>query len=187
MKHAWIHINESNDISQVKIIEAVAEGVLERTAFIPIFSDYTIILRPKNVTKEEIDKACNKAKKIVGCKYDANFEFDIEEELKIFGERDIEAVKERDMQISGLKAEWDGGFSCTETVSYAWWHKRKELYIRRQKARGKMVILGDSLINDNFEIVWMSKSVTPEKALKLGLSKAGTDRIKKAREKLYPS
>lgn len=185
MKHAWIHINESDDVSKVKIIEAVAQGVVLRSAYYPIHCDYAIILRPKNVSREDINKACLKAEKIVGCKYDASFKFDIEEELAIFGEgeKGIEAAREREIQVANLGAEWDGGFSCTETVSFAWWHKRKELGIERKKARGKQVILGDSLINDNFEIVWMSKSVTPEIAKEYGLDVEAVCKIKEVLSK----
>jgi len=178
MIHAWIHINESEDLSRLEIVEAISEGVKKRSALYPIYSDYCIILRPKNVTKEDINQACAKALKIVGCNYDVDFKFDIEEEIKIFGEKDIESQKEREILSTNLKAEWDGGFSCTETVSFSWWHKRKELQLFRQKARGKQVILADSMINPQFDIIWISKSVTPEVAAKFGLGEMGIEMIK---------
>lgn len=171
-KHAWIHVNPND------IVEAVSEGVLRRNALHPIISTYVIILRPKNVTAAEIQRAIDKANKIVGCQYDTDFQFDIESELALFNEPQDRAIGKDDL-AKGLKnlQKWDGGFSCTETVSFAFWHKRNQLGITRARARGKDVILGDSFINPNFEIVWMSKSITPKVANKLGLHQVGVEMI----------
>ena len=80
MKHGWIHVDDG--ISDPKIIEAISEGVVMRNPIYPIFSDFTIILSPKNVSEKERKGACKKAKNVVGEQYDVNFEFDIEEELQ---------------------------------------------------------------------------------------------------------
>ncbi len=195
MKHAWIHLNdpvitagiEGGDIVDVRdmqIMEAVSEGVLRRSALFPVRSDYTIILRPRGATGEEVDAAVEKALRIEGCEYDADFEFDIEQELEHFPPDDEtpdqidEDRRELEAIADGINAEWDGGFSCTETVSFAWWHRRRQLKLYRRPARGKQVILADQMINDGFEIVWMSDSVTPEIAKKLGLPEEGVEMIR---------
>ena len=46
MKHGWIHADDG--IVNPKIVEAISEGVVMRSSIYPIFSDYTIILSPKN-------------------------------------------------------------------------------------------------------------------------------------------
>jgi hypothetical protein len=194
MKHAWVHINSpvieggACDITKMQIVEAISEGVVKRHALFPIRSDYVIILRPKNTTKEEIKKAVRNANKIVGCRYDASFDFDIEDELKMLetrGPNGIVGLAEDKLELNRIKvntlAEWDGGFSCTETASFAWWHKRKQLKLFRTWARGKQVILADQLINNGFDIVWMSKSITEEVAKQLGLSEEGVEMIKELR------
>ncbi len=194
MKHAWIHINgparfttsdgiDHADTTSMQIVEAVSEGVVRRSALFPIRSDYTIILRPRDASEKEITHAIRKAERVVGCEYDADFKFDIEEELEHFGapgeDRDeaAEDLREMDVISTNMSAEWDGGFSCTETVSFAWWHHRRALRLFRKPARGKMVILADDMINNGFEIVWMSDSVTPEVARKLGLGEEGVAMI----------
>jgi hypothetical protein len=199
-KHAWIHVDgparftgadgvERTDVTGMQIVEAVSEGVVRRSALYPIRSDYTLILRPRDASREEIDHAVEKAKRIVGCQYDADFKFDIEEELEHFGapgenrsEVD-EDLRELDVVSTNLGAEWDGGFSCTETVSFAWWHKRRALRLFRKPARGKMVILADDMINNGFEIVWLSESVTPEFARKRGLGEEGVEMIREFRQR----
>jgi len=195
MKHAWIHVDgpvsctdsEGHarfDTTGLQIVEAVSEGVVERSALFPIRSDYTIILRPREAGEREVARAVEKARCIVGCEYDADFKFDIEEELEHFGapgatrEEAAEDLQEIDVFSTNLAAEWDGGFSCTETVSFAWWHCRRALRLFRKPARGKMVILADDMINNGFEIVWMSESVTPEVAAKLGLGEEGVEMIR---------
>jgi hypothetical protein len=75
--------------------------------------------------------------------------------------------------------KYDCGFSCTEAVSYAWWHEREKLRIYREKSRGKQVVLADSFLNGGWEIVWMSDSVTEEAAEKFGMHEEGLDMIAK--------
>lgn len=189
MKHAWIHVNnpvtQGNvcDVTNVEIVEAVQQGVLSRSAMYPLRSDFAIILRPKNVIQADIDFAVSKAKRIVGCAYDYRFDFDIENELHMFNsiakrhDKELGEDREELSQIKNNMQKWDGGFSCTETVSYAWWHKRRELKLARHKRRGKMVIIGDQMINRGFDIVWMSKSITLNMAISSGLHADGVKMI----------
>jgi hypothetical protein len=163
MKHAWIHTNNPVDNTKAEIIEAISEGVVKRSAMYPIMSYYTIIIRPVHATKEQVARAVSKAEKIVGFVYDADFKFDIEEELKHMDEpvdRGIEGVtrelREHDVLRTNIKSHYDGGFSCTETIAYSWWHRRKALGLYRTRARGKDVILADNILNRGWQIVWMS-------------------------------
>lgn len=195
MKHAWVHItdpitiNGHYDTTSVQIVEAISEGVMRRHALYPIRSDYVIILRPKEASANDIIKAVKKANKIVGCKYDADFKFDIEDELKRFKDTtgDVDQlIKEKEeftRTVTNIKAEWDGGFSCTETASFCWWHQRDKLRLFRIEARGKKVILADQFINGGFDIVWMSKSITPEIAKAFGLGEEGVLMISEFRKK----
>lgn len=193
MKHAWIHTTDGTELTQAMIVEAISDGVVKRHGLFPIRSDYTIILRPKQATPEETERAVKKANSIVGCNYDASFEFDIEEEIDLFkqkyqtenvpGAEMQEDQEELDIAQKNMRAEWDGGFSCTETISFAWWHLRRPLRLFRQKARGKDVILADQLINGGWEIIAMSDSVTKEVALKLGLGEEGMAMITEYRNK----
>ena len=137
IKHAWIHIDDG--IESPKIIEAISEGVVRRNSIYPIFSDYTIILSPKNVSDEERKGACKKAKSVIGEQYDVDFEFDIEEELKFYtGTHEEDAKKDLYESQKHIK-KYDHAFSCTELVSYSWWHKREDLRLYRKKRRGKVL------------------------------------------------
>ncbi len=164
--HAWIHVGNKH------IVEAISDGVVKRHAIYPMHSDYVVILRPKDVTDKELLKAIVNAENIVGQKYDVNFAFDIEEEVKIFGGNEIVAAKEN-------VVNWDGGFSCTETVSYSYWSIRDKLRLYRKRVRGKDVITADQFINNGFEIVWLSKSVTVEAVKKLKLHEEGVSMVEK--------
>jgi hypothetical protein len=167
-----------HDITNMRIVEAESEGVLERHP-LHVRADYMIILRPKNVTDDDILQAVKTARKIVGSDYDADFKFDIEEELKHLNERKARAIDQNEMtrfqedidelkiHTKNLAAEYDHAFSCTETVAASWWHKRRQLGIYRQRRRGRMIIISDQFINKNFEIIWVSASVSPDKIQKL--------------------
>lgn len=185
MKHAWIHIDEMRwgETHHMQCVEALSEGVVRHHALNPLHSDYVIILRPKDTKVEERIHACEKARGIVGTQYDADFVFDIEKEIQYFG--NIAGSKSGDDDLQeieriekNLSAEWDGGFSCTEVVAYAWWHCRTALRLFRTRTRGKDVILADQFLNNSFDIVWCSKSVTPEVAQKHGLHEEGVEMIK---------
>ncbi len=177
MKHGWIHVDDG--IEKPSIIEAISEGVINRNAIYPMFSDFTIILEPKGVTDKERKGACKKAKGVLGEKYDVNFAFDIEKELEYYHGTDTKAAK-RDLEDGQTYLqEFDGAFSCTELVSYAWWHKRDELRLFREEVKGKKVILADSFLNGGWSIKWVSKSVTVESAITLGLHEEGIEMIRK--------
>jgi len=183
MKHAWIHTQDGN--TSPAIIEAISEGVVKRSPVYPMFSDYTIILRPRDVTEAERKGACLKAQSIVGERYDHQFEFDIEEELKHYGDDSLAnlSVRTRDA-ITHLEEgqEWlckhDHGFSCTEVVGYAWWHRRDHLGIFREQHRGKSVIVADKFLNYGWDVIWASESVTVDVAAKMGLHEEGVELIR---------
>ena len=177
MKHAWIHVED--DVSKPQITEAISEGVILRNAIYPIFSDFTIILSPKSVSEKERKGACKKAKHVIGEKYDVNFKFDIEKELHYYTGRDTMKAKRDLIESQRYIREYDGAFSCTELVSYAWWHKREQLRLYRKKRRGKSVIIADDFLNNRWEIKWLSKSVTLAMAKKYGLHEEGLNMIEK--------
>ena len=197
MKHAWIHV--SDGMQKPHIIEAISEGVIKRNAIYPLFSDFTIILRPKNVSEKERKGACKKAQGVIGEKYDVHFDFNIEEELTHFNKinnldnkRTIKIQNDlryytgthKDEALNDMKEaqenlqKFDGAFSCTELVSYAWWHKREELRLFRKQSRGKSVILADDFLNGAWEIIWASASVNIENAHKFGLHEEGLEMIR---------
>lgn len=174
MKHAWIHTNDG--VMNPMIVEATSEGVIKRSPIYPLYSDYAIILRPNDMTEEERKGACMKANNIVGVKYDVDFQFDIEAELK-FNEDKREASR-KDLEDSQKNLQnYDQAFSCTEVCSYAWWHKQEELRLYRKERRGKNVILGDDFMNHGWSIVWMSSSITVDVAHKKGMHEEGVSMI----------
>jgi hypothetical protein len=77
---------------------------------------------------------------------------------------------------------YEPAFTCTEVAAYSWWHKREDLRLYRTKRLGKSVILADTFLNNGWEIVWMSKSVTPETAEKYGVTEEGWLMIEKYRK-----
>jgi hypothetical protein len=173
MKHAWVH---TTDGFHGQIVEAISEGVVQRSAMYPMLSDYTIILSPINVTDEDRKGACVKANRIVGEKYDFDFEFDVEEELKFYkGKHTTSATNDLTSCSTGLKHRH--GFSCTEVASYSWWHKRENLGLYREKHFGKDVILADFFINRHWKIAWASSSVTVDTAKEMGLCEEGLSLI----------
>ncbi len=175
MKHAWIHVEDG--VESPQIVESISEGVIQRNAFYPLFSDFSIILSPKDVTDEERKGACRKAKNVIGAEYDVNFEFDIEEELAHYRGNDPEAAI-KSLQLSAKHIRRHSyTFSCTETVSYAWWHMRDQLRLYRKRRRGHNVILADDFLNRGWEIKWLSKSVTIEAAKKFKLHEEGIGMI----------
>ena len=171
MKHGWIHVED--DPSSPKIVEAVSEGVIYRNAIYPLFSDYAMILSPKNVTEEERAGACKKAKSLVGADYDVNFKFDIEKELHFYSGKDkVSASSDLKVSSDNLK-KYVPTFSCTEVVGYSWWHKREELGLFRTECNGKNVLKPDMFVNTDWKIKWMSSSITLDIAKKLGLHEEG--------------
>jgi len=174
MKHAWIFTEEGLDC---KIVEAISSGVTHRNFVYPMYSDYSIILRPRGVSENDRKGACVKAKSIVGERYDHEFYFDIEKELQFYRGSDIEGaiidLNKANKQLDKFKH----GFSCTEVVAYSWWHQREKLRLYRTNFAGKDIIKPDSFINNSWEVVWKSESVTKDVAIKLGLSEEGIETI----------
>lgn len=170
-KHAFFFLDKE------MVVEAISEGVVKRHALYPVVSDYVIILKPKDVTSEETQRAVNKANSIVGCQYDVDFQFDIENEVRLFEQEDKDSIKEN-------LVKWDGGFSCTETCQFCWYHLKDKLRLYRSKHMGKMAIIADDFINNGFEIVWLSSNVTVDAAIKMKLSEQGIEMIKEYWEKL---
>jgi hypothetical protein len=175
MKHGWVHVGTGDRAPMV--VEAISDGVLFRSSIYPMYSDYTVILSPKNVTDEERRGACKKAKQIVGTEYDVDFTFDIERELNYYtGQCTLEAKEDLSCGERYLQ-KFDPAFSCTEVCSYAWWHKREDLRLFRKPRRGREVIIADDFMNRSFEIRWMSRSITVDVAQKHGLHEEGLSMV----------
>ena len=81
--------------------------------------------------------------------------------------------------------KYDPAFTCTEVVSYAWWHRRESLNLIRRPVRGQTIILADDFFNDGWQIKWMSRSVTAETARRHGLHEQGCDMIADARRRMH--
>ncbi len=161
------------DIRPARLIEAVSAGV-KKWHPARARADRAIILRPKNVTQADIDRAVAVAERIVGCDYDAGFKFNIEAELKelkrisqIDAERAAKDEKELKTAQTNVCAEFDMAFSCTETVATAWWHKRHDLQLYRNPSRGRNVIIADQFVNYGFEVVWTNVTGDQAKALRM--------------------
>lgn len=175
MKHAWIHVQDG--MQSAEIVEATSEGVIKRNPIYPMFSDYTIILRPLQITDETRKGACKKAKQIVGAKYDHKFKFDIEKELKYYKGKEKEKAGIELQEGEKWIENYDHGFSCTEVVAYAWWHEKEKLRIYRKKYNGKSVITADCFINHSWKIIWASKNINADVACKMGLGEEGVSLI----------
>lgn len=170
LKHGWIHVSDG---FFPKIVEAVSEGVIMRSAIYPLCSDYAIIVRPLDMSDKDVDNAVMKARTIVGENYDTNFDFDIEAAIKHFTADSVVS----DGSSIGL-SKFDPAFSCTEVCAFSWWHKALVLGLRRRKLRGKQVIMADDFLNpDAFKIIWISKSITVEGAQAAGLQSKGVRMI----------
>ena len=68
-------------------------------------------------------------------------------------------------------------FSCTETVAFAWYHKKDELSIFRTVYAGREAIVADDYLRMHFDVVWASPSVTPEWLKKSGMHEQGRAKI----------
>lgn len=163
------------DPTEMRLVEAISEGVVRRH---PLHArgDCMIFLRPKHMTDRERDKAASTADKLVGCKYDASFNFNISEELSYLDE----SVSKEELDYSTAilrraemnhRAEYDLAFSCTEAVAAAWWFRRRQLGIARKLVRGRMCITADQFVSRDFSIVWTN--VTVKEAEKAGLHEEG--------------
>lgn len=176
MKHGWVHVSSGKNPPMV--VEAVSEGVVCRSALYPMYSDYTIILEPKNADDKERKGACKKARSIVGEDYDVNFHFDIEDEIRYYSGNEISEAKDSLKDGEKCLKRYDPAFSCTEVCSYSWWHKREDLRLYRKRRRRRNVIIADDFLNNGWKIKWMSQSVNVDLAHRLGLHEEGVEMIK---------
>lgn len=164
-KHAWIIIDNED------CVEAVSEGVIRRDCMAPLITDYAVILRPIGTNKAEVDRAVQRAKAIVGCDYDANFHFNLEQ-------ADANIVVQERSFVRNLDAGgFHAAFACTEVAGFSWFHCRDKLRIFRSKYAGREAIIADDFLRMNFGIVWLSPSVTVEWAEKAGMSEEGRKKI----------
>lgn len=156
-KHSWIFWKEN------QVIEANQHGVLKRHAIHPLHTDYAIILRPHDVSQEDIDIALDTANSIVGCEYDHQFRAD-------------NLSKARYVKSNG-KRRLMSKFYCHEVTAFSWWHKKDQLGLHRDKYAGKNVFLGDSFITCNFDIVWVSRQISSAWCEKKGMNAKGVQKI----------
>jgi len=178
-KHAAIITKTPEDLSQFELVEAISDGVVKRH---PLYAkaDDVIIVRPKNVTDADRKEAAEIAEKLVGCRYDSSFEFNIEEELERISDSatdDYVAENARELHTAeeNFKQDYDIAFSCTETVATAWWKHRRVLGISRKKVRGRECIVADQFVNRDMEVIWTN--VEPEYAKKKNLPEEGVREI----------
>jgi hypothetical protein len=174
MIHAGIYVGDGY------IVEAISEGVVKRHAAHILHSDYAMILRPKidpASTKEDaIHEATKWAEKVVGCPYDELFDFDV--------------AKGRKLLTEGRRTK----LACTETPYLCYFDYRDALGIYRRRNinlltrllswvginTGKEVIDADIYVKANFEIVWLSKSITLKTAYAFGCDEAYLKKIENA-------
>lgn len=175
MKHAWIF---TEDGPSPMIMEAVSEGVVHRSAIYPMHSDFTVILRPANVSERDRKGACLKAKRALGAHYDTAFLFNIEEELRYYGGSQLDEARRELLALQAAPKRYDMAFSCTELVSFCWWHRREQLGIHRSMHQGKFSVIADDFFNDHWDIVWMSDSVTVEAARTLKAPEKAVEKIR---------
>jgi len=159
MKHAWL-IDKKNT---TQIIEAVSEGVVCRSPYYPLHTDYAVILKPLISERARYD-AVDRAHLMIGCPYDDTFTFDLEIESDLFQDKKTALIN---MRKYGL------GVSCTEMVALCYVGHRRELGLYRTKMRGRDVIMPDAYLSTHFKIVWASKYTTPDRAKSFGLHEEG--------------
>lgn len=145
-KHAWVHVDDGD------IVEAISDGVVRRNAIYPIYSDMSIILRPKD---KDGYVTSNRAQSLIGENYDVNFEFDIEKSNAHF--------------YGNKNSKYDPAFSCTEVAAFSLYREDGGHGIESSDVYGKKVLIADSFINEDMEIVWLSDSVTLKNVMKFGL------------------
>lgn len=161
-KHAWVHIDDGD------IVEAISEGVVRRNAIYPIYSDMSIILRSKN---KDGYVTSQRAQSLIGENYDVNFEFDIEKSnAHFYGNKD---------------SKYDPAFSCTEVAAFSLYREDEGHGISSSYVSGKKVLIADSFINEDMEIVWASESVTLENVMKLGLGPSSVRLLSEYLNKKY--
>jgi hypothetical protein len=179
------------DIRSARVVEAVSEGVQDWSPM-RMRADRMIVLRPKDMTEDDVRRAKTRAVRIVGCNYDASFKFNMEQELAwlgcapdaVFKARELaregvttDAIKEFAIAVHNIEAaHFDMAFSCTEVVALAWWHKREELRLFRRRSRGRNVIVADQLVNNGSVVVWTN--VASAEGERFGLHEEGVELLK---------
>ena len=127
-KHAWIHVDKN------QVIEAISEGVLQRSCRYALRTDKLVILRPKLTPKQRLN-AVKEAKRLVGFNYDVEFDFDLKEEFEFLSKH-------------------DQAFSCIEVVAYAYYSVFDQLGFKWTKHMGKEVLFPSCVLNDQWDIVY---------------------------------
>jgi len=165
-KHAWIVI-DNNDC-----VEATSDGVLKKDLMYPLLADRAIILAPRNMDFADLRGAIRRAKAIVGCEYDANFNFDLEESEEHIGPK----VKyDRNLTAGAFHP----AFSCTEVVGFSYYLAREKLRLFRSTYAGREAIMADDYLKMEFDVAWASPTVTAEWARRAGLHEEGVKKIEK--------
>lgn len=170
MIHAGVYVGGQ------QIVEAVSEGVLKRHVGHILYSDRACILRPRfppEVDRDEvIAEAIDWAEKIVGFPYDVLFQFNGQKERDLVARHGPGAAKK------GVR------FCCTEVPYFCYYPHRLALGIRRTRnvsfltrllslfglSPGKAVIAADMYFTASFDLIWCSRELTVEWAIKRRLS-----------------
>ena len=161
-KHTWIHstgYNDSNNMSDMKIVEATSEGINKNHAIEALYSDYFIILRPKELTTKQIQNAIKRAEKLstLNIEYDVYFKFEIEDEIKLFN-LDNKNTHNSTSQLE-LNCIKDRALSCSETVALCYYDVLPKLNIFRQEKYGKQIIEPMAFFNNHFKLIYVSSTI----------------------------
>jgi hypothetical protein len=183
MIHAGIYVGDG------WVIEAVSEGVVKRHALHIIHSDYAMILRPQIgdedsvVRKQAAAVACAWAEKMIGLEYDPLFEFNASEERAL--------IKAGQMHSAKLK------MCCTEIPYVCYYDYLTALNVGRRRNiglltrmlswvglnAGERVVDADMYVTANFDLVWASRSLTPEWATSMGCPDNYIEKINRYKER----
>lgn len=130
-KHVWLHMDSG---PYPTIVEATGDGVLQKSARNPLRADRLLILRPKLPQAAKLE-AVERAKTILNLPYDVWFDFDL-----------AEAFTHLD--------QYHHAFSCIEVIAYCYYPYFDQLGFKWRNRLGKKVLFPDTIINDNWEIVY---------------------------------
>ena len=162
-------------VGRDRVVEAVSDdegGVVERHLIDTLQADYACILRPQAVgfSFHDIADVIERARSIVGFKYDVFFDFNTEEEYKLI-QKDYAKAKRGKVR-----------FACTEVPLYCFNDYRTTLDLYRVPnnkflARllraiglpiGEHLLTADMYFVAHFELVWASSACTPEWFSRMG-------------------
>ena len=136
-KHVWLHSEDG------KVIEAIAHGVVERSARYALRTDDLVILRPK-VSTVARKTAVKTAKNVVGFKYDTAYDFDLKSEFTHLDKH-------------------DQAFSCIELIAYAYYPYFEKLNFEWNVHLGKKVLYPGVVVNDAFDVIYSNVPEIPVK------------------------